>query len=212
MNAETAKCLMAIQTELKAPKNQWNDFGKYKYRSCEDILEGVKQLLIKYEVSVSLSDEIVLIGERYYVKATATLYHGDDSISVTAYAREEENKKGMDVSQVTGSSSSYARKYALNGLFCIDDTKDADATNNNNNQPPDAANDVLSDLKAKCEAMIDEFVLMTNKSDTEVIQAVLDNLKIKTPYDKLDIEELKKFGGKLQNWIKQKREALNNGN
>ncbi len=151
--------LTNIQTELKAPKNQFNAFGKYHYRSCEDILEGLKPLLKKYNATLIITDEIVAIGEhspilykeetydskskitkedtkvtgsqRYYVKAIATLYdtEKDGQISTTAYAREEETKKGMDAAQITGSTSSYARKYALNGLFAIDDTKDSDSTN-----------------------------------------------------------------------------------
>ena len=124
--------LLNIQNELKAPKSQFNDFGKYKYRNAEDILESVKPLCFKYKATLTLSDEIVLIGERYYVKATATLTDNEKpefKIWITAYAREEESKKGMDGSQVTGASSSYARKYALNGLFNIDDTKDSDSTN-----------------------------------------------------------------------------------
>lgn len=116
--------LWTIQQTLNAPKNQRNNFGGYSYRSAEDILEAVKPLL--QNVTLTLNDEIVLIGERYYVKATATLSDGEDAIAVTAYAREEENKRGMDASQLTGATSSYARKYALNGLFCIDDAKDAD--------------------------------------------------------------------------------------
>lgn len=121
------KELLQIQSELKAPKGQYNSFGKYKYRSCEDILEAVKPLCVKYGVILTLSDEIVQVGERYYIKATANLSkEGCTDISVTAYARESLDKKGMDDSQITGTASSYARKYALNGLFCIDDTKDAD--------------------------------------------------------------------------------------
>ena len=127
--------LSAIQVELKAPKGQYNSFGKYNYRSCEDILEGVKPLLDKYRVALTLNDEIVLIGDRFYVKATATLYDGEQSLSATAYARESEDKKGMDSAQLTGATSSYARKYALNGLFSIDDTKDADATNDHAKAP-----------------------------------------------------------------------------
>jgi hypothetical protein len=124
--------LLNIQNELKAPKSQFNAFGKYKYRNAEDILEAVKPLCFKYKATLTLTDEIVLIGERYYVKATATLTDIEKpewKIWITAYAREEESKKGMDGSQVTGASSSYARKYALNGLFNIDDTKDSDSTN-----------------------------------------------------------------------------------
>ncbi len=122
--------LSNIQMELKAPKNQYNSFGKYKYRSCEDILEGVKPVCNKYRVTLVIKDEISSLpnNDRVYVKAVATLYDwdSDNSISNYAYAREEETKKGMDSSQVTGATSSYARKYALNGLFNIDDTKDAD--------------------------------------------------------------------------------------
>lgn len=121
------EALSKIQKEMKAPKSQFNAFGKYKYRSCEDILEAVKPFL--NGTVLYISDEMVLIGERYYIKATATLRNGDEAVSVTAYAREEVEKKGMDSSQITGAASSYARKYALNGLFLIDDTKDSDATN-----------------------------------------------------------------------------------
>ena len=121
------EALSKIQKEMKAPKSQFNAFVKYKYRSCEDILEAVKPFLNGTVLYVS--DEMVLIGERYYIKATATLRNGDEAVSVTAYAREEVEKKGMDSSQITGAASSYARKYALNGLFLIDDTKDSDATN-----------------------------------------------------------------------------------
>jgi len=119
--------LSKIQVELKAPKNQENKFGHYKYRSCEDILEAVKPLLKKYDCSLVIADEIVLIGTRYYVKATAILRGSETNETTTAYARETETRKGMDDSQVTGATSSYARKYALNGLFAIDDTEDADA-------------------------------------------------------------------------------------
>ena len=120
--------LMNIQQELKAPKGQYNDFGKYKYRSCEDILESVKSLLEKYKVTIILTDKSEQIGERYYIRAKAILIDTESNkiIENTAYAREEETKKGMDGSQITGTSSSYARKYALNGLLLIDDTKDAD--------------------------------------------------------------------------------------
>ena len=115
-----------IQFELKAPKGQFNSFAKYHYRSCEDILEAIKPLLQKYKVTLTLADEVVLIGDRYYIKATATLRNESGSISSCAFAREQNEKKGLDESQITGTASSYARKYALNGLFCIDDTKDAD--------------------------------------------------------------------------------------
>ena len=122
------KILNKIQKELKAPKNQFNAFGKYKYRSCEDILEAVKPLL--EDATLTINDEMVVIGERYYIKATVTLKQGEEEVSTTAFARESEEKKGMDQSQITGATSSYARKYALNGLFLIDDTKDADTMDN----------------------------------------------------------------------------------
>lgn len=124
--------LLQIQQELKAPKDLYNNFGKYSYRSAESILQALKPLLKQTETTLTISDDLVFMGDRYYVKATVTL---KDSITdkviaeTTAYAREEADKKGMDGSQITGASSSYARKYALNGMFCIDDVKDSDATN-----------------------------------------------------------------------------------
>lgn len=122
--------LVKIQAELKAPKGQTNNFGKYKYRSAEDIIEAVKPILHKYGIALVVSDEVVQVGDRIYIKATATLLNGtDDHISVCGWAREEESKKGMDSAQLTGSTASYAKKYALSNLFAIDDTKDADATN-----------------------------------------------------------------------------------
>lgn len=120
--------LSEIQQKLKAPKGQHNSFGNYDYRSCEDILEAVKPLL--GDLSLTISDTIEQVGDRYYVKATAALSDGESFVSNQAFAREEEVKKGMDGSQITGAASSYARKYALNGLFCIDDTRDADTKDN----------------------------------------------------------------------------------
>jgi hypothetical protein len=125
------KELIMIQQGLKAPKGQFNKFGNYKYRSCEDILEAVKPLLDEQACTLVISDDIVLIGDRFYIKATATLTNSEGVKEIaTAFAREQESKAGMDSSQLTGSTSSYARKYALNGLFCIDDTKDADTMDN----------------------------------------------------------------------------------
>ena len=137
--------LQVIQTRLKAPKSQRNDFGKYNYRNCEDILEAVKPLLAEVKAALTITDEIIVIGERYYIKATAILHDAEEynTISNTAYAREEESKKGMDGSQVTGASSSYARKYALNGLFAIDDTKDSDTTNTGDSTEKTAQKPVL---------------------------------------------------------------------
>ena len=128
--------LLAVQAELKAPKGQYNSFGKYKYRSCEDILEAVKPILKKHEATITISDELVQIGNRIYVKATASFWSADANVGLpienTAFAREPDTKKGMDESQITGTASSYARKYALNGLLLIDDTKDADTDENRN--------------------------------------------------------------------------------
>lgn len=128
MGAQVYGKLMMIQKELKAPKGQYNSFAKYNYRSCEDILEAVKPLCIKNNATLLLNDAVQEVSGRFYVVATATLIdiESGDSVSANAYAREPQDKKGMDDSQITGMASSYARKYALNGLFCIDDTKDAD--------------------------------------------------------------------------------------
>lgn len=127
------KQLPEIQKKLRAPKSQENRFGGYKYRSCEDILEAVKPLL--GELSLTISDEVVAVGARIYVKATVTLSDGAETISTTALAREPESRKGMDESQITGAASSYARKYALNGLFAIDDSEDGDAANTSGEAP-----------------------------------------------------------------------------
>ena len=152
--------LLIVQQGLKAPKGQYNKFGNYPYRNTEDILEAVKPLLAKEKVVLILNDELINIGDRYYIKATATLIDTEaevKDIEVTAYAREEESKKGMDGSQVTGASSSYARKYALNGLFLIDDTKDSDTTNKDDKatvkapttKAPTKASGTLSDAQIK---------------------------------------------------------------
>lgn len=141
--------LQEIQSKLKAPKGQRNNFSGYKYRSCEDILEALKPILAEYGAAVLLSDEIVQMGSRWYVKTTATLKTENESISVTAYAREEETRKGFDASQITGSASSYARKYALNGLFGIDDTKDADTMDNRTTGNHTAKDDPFAKLNTK---------------------------------------------------------------
>lgn len=129
------KELIAIQSELKAPKSQFNKFGGYKYRKAEDILEAVKPLLNKQKCTLTITDDIVMVGNRIYVKATATIKNEKGECeATTGWAREEESKKGMDGSQITGASSSYARKYALNGLFAIDDNADSDTTNDGQQQ------------------------------------------------------------------------------
>lgn len=121
--------LAKIQAEIKAPKGQFNSFGKYKYRSCEDLVEAIKPVINPKGYSLILTDEVVAVGDRIYFKSTATITNGKDTYSAIGWAREEDNKKGMDSSQLSGATSSYARKYALNGLFAIDDTKDSDHTN-----------------------------------------------------------------------------------
>lgn len=144
--------LSHIQVELKAPKNLYNSFGRYKYRNAESILEAAKPLCAKYGCTLTVSDEVILIGSRYYIKATATVQDKDgNAASATALAREDETKKGMDGAQITGTASSYARKYALNGLFCIDDTKDPDSDEYHNqttesNQPVTASPEVTAQV------------------------------------------------------------------
>jgi hypothetical protein len=172
--------LQKVQAKLKAPKNQYNSFGKYKYRNCEDILEAVKPLLDEQGLTLTLSDYIVAVLEtnRTYVKAVATLTDGKDTLEVCAYAREAETKKGMDDSQVTGATSSYARKYALNGLFLIDDTKDADSMNNTASatstpskpkakaQPKPAAK--ASDIKAKASEIVHRYCELHNADEKAI--------------------------------------------
>lgn len=157
--------LLKIQIELKAPKGQYNSFGKYKYRSCEDILEAVKPLLQENKCTLTIKDDMEQIGDRYYIKATAILAdtEADNTIITnTAYAREEESKKGMDGSQITGTASSYARKYALNGLFLIDDTKDADTDEFKEQQKSAKINRVMEDALRqliKNEDVSNDFVI-----------------------------------------------------
>jgi hypothetical protein len=130
------KELIAIQSELKAPKNQYNAFGKYKYRSCEDILEALKPLLLKYECTLTIEDEVKEVGGIVFIESTAAIQKDMEGRAVTAQAGIDINRKGMDVAQSFGASSSYSRKYALNGLFLIDDTKDPDATNDHAPKAP----------------------------------------------------------------------------
>ena len=162
--------LLNIQSELKAPKGQYNSFGKYKYRSCEDILEAVKPLCKKYGATLVLSDELKNIGERYYIQAEARLIDIEDGTHIqnTAYAREEQEKKGMDGSQITGTASSYARKYALNGLFNIDDTKDADT---DEFKQQEEGNDIIS---GKFLTSLNEAIQKANIDDT-VVELILSS-------------------------------------
>lgn len=194
--------LLQIQAELKAPKNQYNKYGGFNYRSTEDILSAVKPLLTKYGDDLDLSDEPVLIGEWHYIKATATFIDKDQKKTiVTGYAREAERKKGMDESQITGTASSYARKYALNGLFLIDDTKDADSSEyqrqsnnrkpsrqqnrsqvNNYSRPPQqnqnaAGQAVTTSLENKYKAAVSKFASLTNISLAEANSTISNTLK-----------------------------------
>jgi len=162
--------LQKIQAELKAPKGQTNSFGKYKYRSCEDIVEAVKPVLAKYDYALLLGDDVVEVGGRVYVKATASIIESEKVLYyATAYAREPENKKGMDESQITGAASSYARKYALNGLFAIDDTKDADT------QAPPEEKKTLDNLDGVQE---DIFSCVTPKALNAVVKSVTDEYQL----------------------------------
>lgn len=184
--------LLNIQTELKAPKGQKNKFGNYMYRSCEDILEAVKPLLKENRVTLQLTDDIAFLGDRYYIKATAILKDTEEEaiIENTAYARESETKKGMDDSQITGTASSYARKYALNGLFCIDDTKDADTNEYKSQQQDD---DIR--INKTMETALRETIKNNNVSNEKVLKILND-----FGYEKLAeirIKDLKNIQEKL---------------
>jgi hypothetical protein len=192
--------LLKIQTELKAPKNQYNSFGKFNYRSCEDILEGLKPVLQKYKAAVLISDEIVLIRDRYYVKATATLFDAEsnDQVSATAYAREAETKTGMDLSQLTGSTSSYARKYALNGLFAIDDTKDSDALPREQKRTKKPQGTITKQQAKKM------FELAEN--DTQLVKEVLETFNYKNSTD-VKLNEYDKICNIIVDTLQVKKEG-----
>jgi len=176
------KELTAIQSDLKSPKNQVNNFGKYKYRSLEDIQEALKPLLKEHDCYVTLTDDIVMVGDRIYVKATATIFKNDDpknSVSVSAFARESLSKKGMDESQITGSASSYARKYAMNGLFAIDDTKDAEATNTHGQtqqSPSSKLMQIANSNGISPKALADK--LGVTSQDQQGVQNALNNIEV----------------------------------
>ena len=180
--------LIKVQIELKAPKNQRNNFGNYNYRNCEDILEAVKPLLEANNLLLNLSDEILLIGDRFYVKSTATVSDENGEVRQSfGMAREEESKKGMDGSQITGSSSSYARKYALNGLFLIDDTKDSDFTNQGQG---DSKDKTQQQTKPLSEAQIKRMYAISNKAgydNNKLVSMVLK--KYNKPIEQLTKQE-----------------------
>lgn len=185
-----------IQHKLKAPKGQYNSFGKYNYRSCEDILEGVKPLLKEHNLALLIDDEIVQIGERYYVKATAKITDGRESVSATAYAREPDTKKGMDESQITGATSSYARKYALNALLCIDDTKDADTMDNSKKPVQQTQETVYNWQTLKARAT------QGGISEEELVHYVTETFKVSKPADLKQDHYQQAF-----NWVNAKRYA-----
>ena len=180
-----------IQSNLKAPKGQFNSFGKYHYRSCEDILEGVKPHLKETNTCLVISDEIVTIGEHNYIKATATLYGADGgAVANSAFAKEPLDKKGMDPSQITGATSSYARKYALNGLFCIDDTKDADT---------DAYTANTTQTKSKAKAP-ETNSIREKRIKEEYLKSITQQMGIKQINPKLISEHINKtFNKKTSN-------------
>lgn len=172
MNEKSLIDLIAgVQIELRAPKSQWSDYGGYRYRSAEDILETLKPILYKFGMTQIITDEIVNIGDRYYVKATVTVYLGDESVSVSAYAREAESKPKMDAAQITGSASSYARKYALNGLWLIDDVKDPD-TDEYRNQTEDRDSGASKPKATKTKASSNGY--MTTKEVSRFMEDVID--------------------------------------
>lgn len=188
--------IVAIQSELKAPKGQYNSFGKYNYRSCEDILEDVKPLLAKHGLVLTIQDSIDLIGDRFYVKATATITDGKEQLSTSAYARESLDKKGMDASQVTGATSSYARKYALNGLLAIDDTKDADTMDNSKKPVQQTQETVYNWNSLKTRAV------QGGISEEELVHYVTETFKVSKPSELKQEHYQQAF-----NWVNAKRHA-----
>lgn len=188
--------IVAIQSELKAPKGQYNSFGKYNYRSCEDILEGVKPLLAKHGLVLTIQDSIDLIGDRFYVKATATITDGKEKLSTSAYARESLDKKGMDASQVTGATSSYARKYALNGLLAIDDTKDADTMDNSKKPVQQTQESVYNWNSLKARAV------QGGISEEELVHYVTETFKVSKPSELKQEHYQQAF-----NWVNAQRYA-----
>lgn len=188
--------IVAIQSELKAPKGQYNSFGKYNYRSCEDILEGVKPLLAKHGLVLTIQDSIDLIGDRFYVKATATITDGKEQLSTSAYARESLDKKGMDASQVTGATSSYARKYALNGLLAIDDTKDADTMDNSKKPVQQTQETVYNWQTLKARAT------QGGISEDDLVHYVTETFKVSKPSELKQEHYQQAF-----NWVNAQRYA-----
>ena len=194
------KKLTAIQNELKAPKNQYNSFGKYKYRSCEDILEAVKPLLKKHDCTLTITDEVIEVGGMVFIEAQCVLLSGDDEVMVRAQAGIDPNRKGMDIAQSFGSSSSYARKYALNGLFLIDDTKDADATNDHGKTQTTQPKTQTAPPTPKAERII---VTEGDENFMKIVQGVASGkATLKQALDKFNISE------QVEASLKEKIQAL----
>ena len=185
--------LIDVQKKLKCQKSQYNSFGKYHYRSCEDIIEGAKPLCCENGLLLTISDEIQLIGSRHYIKSTASVTDGKDKIEVFGYAREEETKKGMDGSQITGAASSYARKYALNGLFCIDDTKDADTD--------EYQKQVKQEVKTQMPISEQQKKVLLNNAENETVKKALEFYK--KEIDDLTIVEASTIIKKIMNKEKE---------
>ena len=205
--------LLSVQAELKCNKSQYNAFGKYYYRNAEDILEAVKPLLAKVKATITINDEIVNIANRFYVKATAKIIdiESGEVVETNAYAREPENKKGLDESQITGSTSSYARKYALNGLLLIDDTKDSDYAPDSNSKTliKEKNNNVSRETLIKINKSIDKYANLANKTPEEVLAVMCDRYHINS------IENISEIVGKtiykqLNNWIVSRETILEN--
>lgn len=190
--------LAFVQQNLKVPKSQDNKFGKYKYRSCEDILQHAKPWLVKAEISLIISDEIILVGDRIYVKATATVSNKSGQLSSSGFAREPNDKKGMDASQITGAASSYARKYALNGLLAIDDTKDADTQDNTATYV--AKKSVSNSLVAIPESKYQEVIAFIVKNPKKVEPTIkkLESQYILSPKQVSELRDLSNDATNLQ--------------
>ncbi|WP_202608669.1 ERF family protein [Enterococcus mundtii] len=203
--------VVSVQSELKAPKGQFNKFGNYKYRSLEDINEALKPLLAREQLQLTVSDDLVLIGERYYVKATATISDSEGNyVEAHGYARESQTKKGMDDSQITGTASSYARKYAMNGLFLIDDTKDADtdeyakqtknSSNRSESQPPKNKSVLTDSQKQTAVSKMTEFAKQQNMKLEQAVNKLFPYLKLEPDLAKLTPDGF----GILMNYLNKK--------
>jgi len=180
--------LTQIQNELKAPKDKFNSFGKYNYRSCESIMEALKPLLLKHQCSLTISDEVRESGGIVFIESTATITHLQESVRVEAQAGIDPNRKGMDIAQCFGSSSSYSRKYALSGLFLIDDSKDADATNDHSDKPTKVSEPIATTPQVSTEkqwltqAQFDKIIERVQKGEKDLVAKVMDTYRMKKEY------------------------------